>query len=406
MLRAIDKWLPGYLRHAFRLRRGGDDAWRRRRHLLLCVADHFEPFGGRASRQEALARVRRWRGSYPSAYGDCRDADGRYPRHTFFYAQEEYDPECLDWLAETCALGCAEVEVHLHHRNDTPDGFRSKLVEFRDRLRQRHACLGSDRDGRVRYGFVHGNWALCNSRPDGDWCGVNEELGILSGTGCYADFTYPSAPSPTQPRTVNTLYYARDLPGRPRGHDYGVPVRTDASGSGRSPEPDDPARLMVVQGPLALNWACRKWGILPRLENGEVSGANPPTRHRTRLWGSPRIGVAGRPEWVFVKIHTHGCVAANADVLLGEPMKNAHKWLQSDFNDGDAWRLHYVTAREMYNTIKAAEAGADGEPGDYRDFLIGPPPVAGARPPLGTNRERDGFSCQNQGKAAKKSPDS
>jgi hypothetical protein len=58
---------------------------------------------------------------------------------------------------------------------------------------------------RIAYGFVHGNWALCNSRPDGDWCGVNEELTVLAQTGCYADFTFPSAPSPTQPRMVNAV---------------------------------------------------------------------------------------------------------------------------------------------------------------------------------------------------------
>ena len=32
--------------------------------------------------------------------------------------------------------------------------------------------------------------------------------------------------------------------------------------------------------------------------------------------------------------------------------------------------LHYVTAREMYNIIKAAEAGKKGNPATYRDYLI------------------------------------
>ncbi len=35
--------------------------------------------------------------------------------------------------------------------------------------------------------------------------------------------------------------------------------------------------------------------------------------------------------------------------------------------------LHYVTAREAYNIVKAAEAGKSGDPNDYRDFEIPPP---------------------------------
>src|SRR5438132_607974 len=77
--------------------------------------------------------------------------------------------------------------------------FRRKLVWFRDVLAQRHGLLARDRTtGALGYGFIHGNWALCNSRPDGRWCGVNNELEILRATGCYADFTMPSAPHPTQ----------------------------------------------------------------------------------------------------------------------------------------------------------------------------------------------------------------
>ena len=35
--------------------------------------------------------------------------------------------------------------------------------------------------------------------------------------------------------------------------------------------------------------------------------------------------------------------------------------------------LHYVSAREAYNIVKAAEAGMQGNPGDYRDFHLPPP---------------------------------
>jgi hypothetical protein len=390
-LQTLHQWLPGYA--ASVLRRPRDPG--RPRHLLFCVADHFEPFGPRAfhggrTADEARRLVARWREEYPRALGEFRDADGCPPRHTFFYPQEEYDATCLEGLAGLCAAGWGEVEIHLHHRNDTAAGLRQKLTHFRDVLRREHGLLGSDAAGRVRYGFVHGNWALSNSRPDGDWCGVNEELAVLAETGCYADFTFPSAPSPTQPRTVNALYRARDIPGRARGHDRGVQVGCGASrrgrleggtnrelrnaGMARGGEPSS-GSLMLVQGPLALDWGRRKWGLVPRIENAELGARGLPSPGRVRLWVRQGIHVRGRPDWIFVKVHTHGCAGTNADVLLGGAMMDLHRFLQAAYNDGNRWRLHYVSTRETYNIIRAAETGASGDPARHRDGEIGRPPV-------------------------------
>jgi hypothetical protein len=43
-------------------------------------------------------------------------------------------------------------------------------------------------------------------------------------------------------------------------------------------------------------------------------------------------------------------------------------YLESAYNDGKAHCLHYVTARQMYNIIKAAESGLHGNPGLYREY--------------------------------------
>jgi hypothetical protein len=407
MLKALDKWFLGYLASVLRRPRRSP----RPRHLIVAICDHYEPFRDGADTATARQTVRDWLAAYPAAVAGFRDADGMPPRHTFFYPQEEYDAPILDDLAAFCRAGYGDVEIHLHHRHDTTDGLREKLIAFRDLLHGRHGLLGEKRSevwglkSSVSYAFIHGNWSLCNSRPDGDWCGVNEELGVLADTGCYADFTFPSAPSPTQPRMVNAIYYATDTPGRPRGADRGVRVRRRDPGpqtsdrglkikdirptsesengwetqvsrsdvwgprSGGSP----PSSLLLVTGPLALNGRRRKWGLLPRLENAEISGANPPTADRVRLWARQGIGVAGRPDWVFVKLHTHGCVPANATTLLGPAIRAMHETLNREFNDGRRWRLHYVTAREMVNMVKAAEAGESGEPGQYRDYRIASP---------------------------------
>lgn len=371
MFRAIDKWLPGYLASVARR----PPAVAGTRHLMFCVADHFEPFRAGVGRNEATALVDTWCRGLPAAVAGVRDGDGKGPRHSFFFPQEDYEPACLDLLAGLCRNGHAEVEVHLHHQNDTEEQLGRKLAAFRDVLRQKHGLLGGDRAGRIRYGFIHGNWALCNSRPDGKWCGVNEELGVLIRTGCYADFTFPSAPSPTQPRLVNQLYYAADRPGRPCGHETGQCVVADGhnqSETGRA--------LMLVTGPLALDWGRRKWGVLPRLENGDITGANPPVPERVDLWVRQHIHVRGRPDWIFVKVYTHGCLPDSMNVLLGDSMRGAYKHLLDSYNDGRRWVLHFVSAREMYNIIRAAEAGLAGQPGEYREYEISAPPVCRQAP--------------------------
>src|SRR5262249_51832352 len=151
--------------------------------------------------------------------------------------------------------------------------------------------------GELAYGFVHGDWALDNSRSDGCCCGVSNELSVLRQTGCYADFTMPSAPDETQTSKVNSIYYAAGAPGRCRSHDTGVDV-------GTGPAPDD--ALMLIQGPLLFNWKRRKWGLVPRIENACLQRSQPPAIERLDLWLRACVQVPARPDWFFVKLHTHG----------------------------------------------------------------------------------------------------
>jgi hypothetical protein len=105
-----------------------------------------------------------------------------------------------------------------------------------------------------------------------------------------------------------------------------------------------------------------------------VRRSGPPTPERVDAWVKTGIHVTGRPEWVFVKIHTHGTQERDIDTLLGPQMDAMHTYLEQAYNDGKAYVLHYVTAREIYNIIKAAEAGKDGDPNQWRDYILPPPP--------------------------------
>jgi hypothetical protein len=357
--RGMDRWLGPYLLQRARRRPPAAD---QEVHVLLCFADHYEPKFGHPSPEVAHARVEQWVREYPRRFAAFRDSDGRPPRYTFFYPIEEYEPELLDALSDLCRAGFGEVEVHLHHDRDTAEGLRRKLLEFKHVLVQRHGLLARDRaTGEVRYGFIHGNWALCNSHPDGRWCGVNNELAILRATGCYADFTMPSAPHATQTRKINSIYYACDRADRPRGHDTGVSV-------GTAPAP--PNSLMLIQGPLVLNWQHRKWGVLPHVENGCLQASHPPAIARLPAWLRARVQIPSRPDWFFVKLYAHGAPQESHEALLGEPMVRFHQELARMAHANPNFHFHYVTAREMYNLARAAEAGWQGSLAAARDFEL------------------------------------
>ena len=160
------------------------------------------------------------------------------------------------------------------------------------------------------------------------------------------------------------IYYAEDNPVKPKSHNWGVPVE-----AGREPSGD----LMIIQGPLCFDWTSKKFGLIPKIENGDIRAVQPPTPNRIRNWIAQNICVKGKPEWVFVKIHTHGTQEPDMPTLLGEPMRTMFRTLEEEFNDGEHYVLHYTSAREMYNIVKAAEAGESGNPNEYRDYVVKPP---------------------------------
>jgi hypothetical protein len=367
-MRSLEIWLAGYVRDQI-TRRIRKPVTRGPRHIVFCMVDHFEPVAhGRSTVDRERRRMRAWTERYSALAGRHWDSDGVPPQHTWFYPGEAYRAEYLDALSDMCRMGLGEIELHLHHGHDTAASLRGRLEEAVEKL-NRHGALITDGTPAVRtYGFIHGNMALDNSMGDPRWCGVNNELQILQETGCYADFSMPTAPATSQTRKINAIYYAVDDPNAPKSHDAGV----DAEVGKKHPE-----GLLIIQGPLALDWARRKLGLLPRIDNGVITGSYPATPDRVMRWVGMHIHVKGRPEWVVVKVSCHGAEEKDFEALLGDAADRMYTCLEARFRDREDDRLHYVTARELYNIVKAAEAGCEGDPGDYRDFLI--PPYLNAR---------------------------
>jgi hypothetical protein len=54
-------------------------------------------------------------------------------------------------------------------------------------------------------------------------------------------------------------------------------------------------------------------------------------------------------------------------------MEDMFSYLEEQYCDNKKYFLHYASAREMFNIIKAAEAGEDGDPHQFRDYILKPP---------------------------------
>jgi hypothetical protein len=356
----VHLWLLAYLSQVGRELGRGKPA---ERHLILAVCDHFD-FGSAGAYTPGEERIlEAWETGYPEFALKHRDSNGVPLKHTWFFPTHYHRADYLERLVSLCARGFGEVELHLHHDHVPP--FPDTSVTLRAKLRGAVEdyskcgvfCLP---DGRRTFAFIHGDWALDNSRG-GKYCGVNDEIRILAEEGCYADFTFPSLHE-SQPSKINSIYYVTDDPEEPKSYNRGTDVIVGGHPSGD---------LMMIQGPLGLRTK-RKHGFpfYPAIEAAEVQGASAPTLARAKAWIRANIHVKGRPEWVFVKLHTHGAMSPNFAHNFGAIADTFFAELERAYCTPRDGLLHYVTAREMYNIIKAAEAGETGNPGNYRDYLL------------------------------------
>jgi hypothetical protein len=350
-------WLPGYVSWLVHQERPVGTPV----HVFFFFVDHFEP-------GENAGMMERWVNEYPKIAARHRDSSGRPWQHTWFYPGEQPIAGNLRALQKLVAGGYGETELHLHHFNDTEQSAREKFQRAIAWF-QTFGFLKSA-GGATHFGFIHGNWSLDNSRGNA-FCGNNRELIMLRELGCFADYTFSSIFVESQPSSVNSIFEATDDDG-PKSYDRGVALQV-----GVKPVGD----LLIFQGPLLLVPTARPAKLFLEVENAEIHAAVPVTPRRVDAWMRANIHVEGRPEWRFIKIHTHGAsTKADADEILGPELDQALTYLEKAYNDGTHYVLHYVTAREAFNVARAAADNRQGDPRQYYDYLIPPYAAdAGAR---------------------------
>ena len=319
---------------------------------MFLFVDHFE-LNGHEDRLNA------WEIKYPQIAFKHRDSDGCHPKHSFFYALDLMHEHELERLQHIVTKGFGEFELHWHHHGDNEESFKNKLSDAM-KIFHRYGYMKPYKDGQQAcFGFIHGDWSLANSRGE-KFCGVDNELRILKDAGCYGDFTFPALFNQAQPPMINNIYYCSNLEKANcyfsgRDSAVGLTEKTD--------------EFMIFQGGLTVNWFDWRHKWHPTIEDGDISRF--PTHDdpkRIDSWIRQAIHVKGKPNWQFTKVFCHG--AQDHKSVVSDTTDRMFSYLETKYNDGKKYRLHYVTAREAYNIVKAAEDGKQGNPNEYRDYII------------------------------------
>ena len=195
---------------------------------------------------------------------------------------------------------------------------------------RRHAN-GGERP-RQLFGYVAGNSALDNGAGDDSLSGCDTEISA-SRRRLLRRLHLPIARL-AGPAAEGQRPLLRHRGRSAESYNDGVDVEV-----GRKPSGD----LMIFQGPVAIDWQ------MGGFEEGALENSSPP--HPRRLAGllAGNVHVAGRPEWIFVKTHTHAM--QNRASFLSDDMDAMYEAMETWWNR-PPFRLHYVTAREAYNIVE------------------------------------------------------
>ena len=341
-------WLYDYIKTRM-FRRDNNNNSEQILDIMVLLCDHFEP--ARWEGRRGIERVREWCEDYKSVSQNHRDSDNVMPQHTWFYRYDYPCFECLSILSEYTFQQQGEIEFHLHHGYDTPSDFSRTLDEGLKWFNQAGAMISAEEKPIKSFSYIAGNWALDNGRRDPEYSGVNKEISLLARYNCYADFTFPAFGVNSQPKYANKIYYATD-DFKPKSYKKGIQIA-----KGKKQQGD----LMIFQGPLYID---TKSGAI---EYASFETFSPFSKKRLDYWINADIHVSGVPEWKFVKLHTHGIQSQS--MFSGNTLDELFTEVEARFKC-ESSRLHYVTAREAYNIVKAAEDGRTGNPDDYRDYIV------------------------------------
>ena len=155
----MEIWIASYIRANFKKLKVPI-----RKHVYFCLADHYEPYFKNVEQSTARGLVDDWVKNYREVASNHCDSKGMPPKHSYFYPIEEYDEYILEQLANITKDGFGDVDIHLHHDDDTAENLEKTLNNFKSLLFDKHNLLRKDESGQIVYGFIHGEYEISGTR--------------------------------------------------------------------------------------------------------------------------------------------------------------------------------------------------------------------------------------------------
>ncbi len=282
------------------------------------------------------------------------DSDSRRLQITFMFGVPNPDPSALSILSEYCRAGLGEIECLLPCDISSLEDFREQLPRIVEVLHTYGWARTAD--SQVRFAVLRNQFECVSADAD-----YRSQIRTLHDLGCYVDLTFPCVGSSCQPGKVNSICLVSSGADDPFGEACDLRAGEISSGD-----------LLLVSGPFLIDWTDWRLKYRPFAESGRLTPAALPDRTRAQSWLRARVHVTGQPNWIFVKLIIDDVVDADAARTICGGLHEAFESLEESCSITVTSRLHFVTAREMYNIIRAAEAGRVGDAGQFRDYLIKP----------------------------------
>jgi hypothetical protein len=111
---------------------------------------------------------------------------------------------------------------------------------------------------------------------------------------------------------------------------------------------------------------------VPRLDDGALARNYPLKMDRFRRWQGAHIGVKGRPDWIFIKLHCHAFFEQDQNEMMGDELRRFMTAVMEFGQTRGGFKVHFATAREVFNMVSAALEGQSGDPARYRDYVMRP----------------------------------
>jgi hypothetical protein len=282
------------------------------------------------------------------------DSDGKKFQLTFACPGRNHDSITLNMLTEYCRRGLGEVEYLIPWDYSSEASMREELEQGLRRFNSYGWMKAANSE--IRFAVVREGSGSEGGEADFQW-----QASVLSDLGCYADMSYPGVRRSRPQSMVNTMFMVS--PADKEQYNESDELRAGRLGKGG---------LLVIKGPFLIDWTDWRLTLRPYVEDGHLSPEAPPDPGRVDSWVRANVHVIGQPNWIFVKLMIDGLSDAASARSLRHSLDRSLMYLEEVCNDGERYRLRYVTAREMYNVAMAAQALKSGNAGLFRDYLVEP----------------------------------